>query len=461
LQQVRTIVQSLSGGHQPDAIAKRATDQLVQTFNCAFARIWIVEPDRTALRLVASSGLYTHTNGFFSRVPMGAFKVGKIAQNRIPFLSNHLADEPWVKDREWAIAHQITGFAGYPLVIGEKVIGVLAVFSHEHLSPEFLEVLQGLCTTLAIVLENALYYQSEQQSRQALSSLLSSPVPLSEQLANLLYPGQLNLVGTEQPLTPSLTCILLKTAEALQTLHCTYCRLSYGADTITLEAMILPEAMPIYLLQDWAVSSLGEVIFAVSHLGGTLHTFTGAHQKVVQMVMTVPYPHCRVGTGVRIHCRLPLLQMAFTQLAYQAGLIVSSLPDARVPLLTDDRAAIQPGDRVLWLATQGQSLPNDCSGVVDLSMTASQLREAVETVVQGQMWGSPDPEVTEPHPLSEREQEILILLTQGMRDRDIANTLHISDRTVKFHINNILTKLNAKTRYQALHQSIVKGWIKP
>lgn len=35
---------------------------------------------------------------------MRAYKVGKIAQNRVSFLSNHLADEAWVRDREWAIA---------------------------------------------------------------------------------------------------------------------------------------------------------------------------------------------------------------------------------------------------------------------------------------------------------------------------------------------------------------------
>nr|WP_250125910.1 hypothetical protein [Chroococcidiopsis sp. CCMEE 29] len=43
--------------------------------------------------------MYTHINGSFARVPMGAYKVGKIAQNRVSFLSNNLADEAWVKDR--------------------------------------------------------------------------------------------------------------------------------------------------------------------------------------------------------------------------------------------------------------------------------------------------------------------------------------------------------------------------
>jgi DNA-binding NarL/FixJ family response regulator len=51
------------------------------------------------------------------------------------------------------------------------------------------------------------------------------------------------------------------------------------------------------------------------------------------------------------------------------------------------------------------------------------------------------------------------LLTQGLRDRDIAQQLVISESTVKFHINNILAKLNARTRFQALHIAMANGWI--
>jgi len=54
---------------------------------------------------------------------------------------------------------------------------------------------------------------------------------------------------------------------------------------------------------------------------------------------------------------------------------------------------------------------------------------------------------------------MMTLLAQGLRDRDIANHLVISESTVKFRINNILTKLKARTRYQALHRVIVNGWI--
>ena len=85
LQHVSQIVQSISGCLEPRKIAHHLTDGLITQFDCVFARLWIVEPDQSTLRLIASSGLHTHTNGAFARLPMGAYKVGNIAQNRINF----------------------------------------------------------------------------------------------------------------------------------------------------------------------------------------------------------------------------------------------------------------------------------------------------------------------------------------------------------------------------------------
>lgn len=458
LQRVSELVQSFSGCLEPETIAKRATDGLIEKFDCAFARIWLMEPGGTSLRLVASSGMYTNTDGFFGRVPLGSFKVGKIAQNRISFLSNNLADEPWVKDRDWAIAHRITGFAGYPLAIGDKVIGVLAVFSHHSLSPEFLEVLQGLCTTLTITLENSVSFRQQRQFYSATATTATRP--LSEQLSGILSHTRFSLVGTERPLPPSLSLVLLRSAEVLRETACSSCRLSYEAEQIVLEAMVLPPEMAMPGLRDWAVASFGNLLFAVTCLGGTLQTFTSANQQVVQVVLQIPYPNCSLGSWIRIRCSLPVLQIAFTQLAYQAGLNVCSVDDVSIPLLTDDSQQAASSKYVLWI-DQGCSPPRTIAAKINLTLSASQLRSAVEAVQRGEAWGiDSDPDSSRPI-LSDREQEILALLAQGDRDRDIANQLHISERTVKFHINNLLTKLKARTRCQAISVAIGHGALKP
>ena len=73
------------------------------------------------------------------------------------------------------------------------------------------------------------------------------------------------------------------------------------------------------------------------------------------------------------------------------------------------------------------------------------IREAVAAVSSGETWEM-DSQLGEGLSLSEREQEVITLLAHGLRDRNIAQKLHISESTVKFHINNSLTKLNAKNQ---------------
>jgi NarL family two-component system response regulator LiaR len=63
--------------------------------------------------------------------------------------------------------------------------------------------------------------------------------------------------------------------------------------------------------------------------------------------------------------------------------------------------------------------------------------------------------------LTERELDVLRLLAQGDGDREIAEKLVISERTVHFHVGNILSKLHLANRTQAALFAIRKGWAKP
>jgi len=58
----------------------------------------------------------------------------------------------------------------------------------------------------------------------------------------------------------------------------------------------------------------------------------------------------------------------------------------------------------------------------------------------------PAPSVPSESPLSNREHEVLDLLTEGLRNREIAERLFISEKTVKVHVRNILRKMGARSR---------------
>jgi len=59
--------------------------------------------------------------------------------------------------------------------------------------------------------------------------------------------------------------------------------------------------------------------------------------------------------------------------------------------------------------------------------------------------------------LTRREKEILALVSGGLKNRQIGEKLHISERTVKVHLNNIFRKIEVEDRLQAALYAINKG----
>ena len=98
-----------------------------------------VDHGEPALVLVASAGCYTHLNGPHGRVPIGQFKIGQIAAEPRPHVTNAVIGDPRVPRQEWAKAEGMVAFAGYPHVVFDRVIGVIAMFSRETLAGEGFE----------------------------------------------------------------------------------------------------------------------------------------------------------------------------------------------------------------------------------------------------------------------------------------------------------------------------------
>ncbi len=149
------------------------TQSLVTHLHAAFARIWTLNQHTGILELQASAGLYTHLKGHHSRVPVGMLKIGLIAAERQPHLTNSVIGDPRVSDQEWAQREGMVAFAGYPLIVNDQVMGVIALFARMPLSSAVLDAMASVANAIALGIERARIEEMrnhlllvEQQARQ-------------------------------------------------------------------------------------------------------------------------------------------------------------------------------------------------------------------------------------------------------------------------------------------------------
>ena len=132
---------------------QRCADALVRHLDAAFARIWSLNDATNTLELEASAGLYTHIDGPHSRVPVGKFKIGMIAAERRPHLTNAVIGDPLVHDQEWAKREAMVSFVGYPLIVQGRVVGVMAMFGRTPFSDFVQHALGSIADGIAVGME--------------------------------------------------------------------------------------------------------------------------------------------------------------------------------------------------------------------------------------------------------------------------------------------------------------------
>ncbi len=134
-------------------------------------------------------------------------------------------------------------------------------------------------------------------------------------------------------------------------------------------------------------------------------------------------------------------------------------PDIKVLILT-----IHDEEEYIYEVTKAGA-----EGYIQKDVEPNELRSAIERVIAGQkVFPSKVEEKVEEkrtqaeselEELSNREQEVLELLAQGMSNRDIAEELYISEKTVKNHVSSILRKLSVNDRTQAVIVGLKNGLV--
>ena len=160
--------------HELQPLLQECTQAIVHYLNAHFARIWTLDPTQQILELQASAGRYTHLNGPHSHVRVGQFKIGKIAEEKKPHLTNAVIGDPHVSNQEWAKQEGLLAFAGYPLLRNQEVMGVMAMFSKYPLTDLTLETLKMVGDRITLAIERQNFLKAHQELTLRYERILAS-----------------------------------------------------------------------------------------------------------------------------------------------------------------------------------------------------------------------------------------------------------------------------------------------
>ena len=150
---------------------KRCTEAVVQHLGANFAGVWTLNKGENVLELQASAGINIDAGGPYELVPVGKFKIGLIAESRQPHITNDVQNDPRVSDKAWLMREGLIAFAGYPLSVEDRLVGVIAMFARQHLAKDTLDALSSVADLISQDIERkraeeALKH-SEEQLRQS------------------------------------------------------------------------------------------------------------------------------------------------------------------------------------------------------------------------------------------------------------------------------------------------------
>jgi len=142
---------ALTTGKDLQDTLQRCANSLVHHLRAAFGRIWVTSrEDPELLELQGSAGRYPRIDGRHSRKRFGELKVGEIAKSGTPYLTNEVIGDPGFSDQEWARREGMVAFAGYPLVVNDRTVGVIALFFQQQMTEAVLGTLASVADEIAV-----------------------------------------------------------------------------------------------------------------------------------------------------------------------------------------------------------------------------------------------------------------------------------------------------------------------
>src|ERR671936_1439230 len=144
-----------------DIIATALTGNL----GLAAAQVWLLEPNDGALWRRAGHHTTREAPPVPARVERGMSEIGQVAELRVPIVTNDPVNHRQVGLSPWMTEEGIQSFAGFPLAVGDQLLGVLAIYHRRPLDRNTVELLTLFAQHAATAIQEAhLFHLATEQT---------------------------------------------------------------------------------------------------------------------------------------------------------------------------------------------------------------------------------------------------------------------------------------------------------
>lgn len=144
---------SLSEPGEFSEALRSCAEAFVMHFSITLAQIWVYDPTGAGLSLAANAGIAAQPDLELDGDPAGYSMIRRIVETAEPLSTNSVGLDPRLSDREWFARERIVAFAGYPLKVEGRVVGVLGLYTQEEISESVLATLNSLPNHLALTID--------------------------------------------------------------------------------------------------------------------------------------------------------------------------------------------------------------------------------------------------------------------------------------------------------------------
>ena len=157
-------------------ILQRCVEAISCHLGLPFARIWVKTIHGQSFDLKASTGDKANSDETDSHYLIDQFSPGDGPTARTPVIKNDLINDPGFPDKKWAEKEGVAAFAGFPLIVGNDLVGILGLFSETALFQSDLQFMLPVTDQIALCIVRKQAEDALKKSEATLKSIfLAAP----------------------------------------------------------------------------------------------------------------------------------------------------------------------------------------------------------------------------------------------------------------------------------------------